>query len=185
MELKWSSDFPDNGARSSPFAHNHDIPTVFALNHHQGFFFVVPYPQQHCTTTSATTNTTMSSTNTCNAEDDLIDDALLATVFIILQELQDKSKPRQSRGHSSGEGQHRVHSLLNSDSNDRIKAALRMSKDTFFSLRDWLINNTKLKASKHVSVEMKLAIFLYITTRPASQRDTIEHYSIGPRVISE
>lgn len=116
--------------------------------------------------------------------DDLIDDALLATLITLLQEPQDEAIPRQSRGHSSEEGHRRLQLLLDSGSNDRIKAAFRMSKDTFFSLRDWLVHNTSLKASKHISVEMKLAIFLFIATRPASQRDTMEHYGIGPRVVS-
>jgi hypothetical protein len=128
----------------------------------------------------------MSSTNSRNAEDDLIDDALLAIVFMLLkEEPQDESKPRQSRGISGVDGHRRLQSLLNCGSNERIKAAFRMSKDTFFGLRDWLINHTHLKGSKHISVEMKLAIFIHITTRPASQRDTMEHYSIGSRVISE
>jgi hypothetical protein len=127
----------------------------------------------------------MSSTISRNTEDDLIDNALLAIMLKLVQEPQDVPKPRQSRKISREEGHRRLELLLNCGHNDRIKAALRMSRDTFFGLRNWLTKNTDLKASKHISVEMKLAIFLFITTRPASQRDTIEHYGVGPRVISE
>ena len=118
-------------------------------------------------------------------EDDLIDNAILGTIFMLLQESREEAKPRQSRGIGSDEGHRRLQLLLSCGSNDRFKAAFRMSKDTFFSLRDWLVYHTSLKASKHISVEMKLAIFLFITSRPASQRDTTEHYGIGPRVVSE
>ena len=54
-----------------------------------------------------------------------------------------------------------------------------MRRDTFNALQNWLVKNVNLKAFKHVSVEMKIAIFLFITTRPASQRDMIEKYDVG------
>ncbi|KAK9371489.1 uncharacterized protein V1513DRAFT_455584 [Lipomyces chichibuensis] len=34
-----------------------------------------------------------------------------------------------------------------------------MSPDTFISLHNWLVNHTQLRASMHVSAELKLAIF--------------------------
>ncbi|KAK9257564.1 hypothetical protein V1519DRAFT_120513 [Lipomyces tetrasporus] len=60
-----------------------------------------------------------------------------------------------------------------------------MSRDTFISLCNWLVNHTQLRASTHVSVELKLAIFLHIVSRPASQRDTMERYFVGNRIVSE
>ncbi|ODQ73979.1 hypothetical protein LIPSTDRAFT_71060 [Lipomyces starkeyi NRRL Y-11557] len=60
-----------------------------------------------------------------------------------------------------------------------------MSRDTFISLHSWLVNHTQLRASVHVSVELKLAIFLHIVSRPASQRDSTERYFVGNRVASE
>ncbi|KAK9354959.1 hypothetical protein V1523DRAFT_406445, partial [Lipomyces doorenjongii] len=39
-----------------------------------------------------------------------------------------------------------------------------MSRDTFISLKNWLVNHTQLRASMHVSVELKLAIFLHIVS---------------------
>ena len=47
------------------------------------------------------------------------------------------------------------------------------------------MKNANLKASKHISVEIKIAIFLFITTQLASQRDTIEQYSVGSLAISQ
>jgi hypothetical protein len=45
------------------------------------------------------------------------------------------------------------------------------------------VKNVNLKAFKHVSVEMKIVIFLFITTQLASQRDMIEKYSVGSLVL--
>ncbi|KAK9327388.1 hypothetical protein V1520DRAFT_348991, partial [Lipomyces starkeyi] len=59
-----------------------------------------------------------------------------------------------------------------------------MSRDTFISLHNWLVNHTQLRASMHVSVEPKPAIFLHIVSRPASQRETMERYFVGSRVAS-
>jgi antitoxin component of MazEF toxin-antitoxin module len=57
-----------------------------------------------------------------------------------------------------------------------------MRIDTFYGLPNWLVKHGNLKAGKHVSVEMKIAIFLYITTRQASQRDTVEQYGGGVKL---
>jgi hypothetical protein len=124
----------------------------------------------------------MFSTPLYNTEDDLIDDALLV---IVLQLIQEVDKPRPSRKNRRDEGQRRLQDLLDCDNNNRIKAALRMRIDIFYGLRNWLVKYSNLKAGKHVSVEMKIAIFLHITTRPASQRDTMEQYGAGSKVVSE
>ena len=126
----------------------------------------------------------MSSTLSPKVEDDLIDSALIATLLQLIEQSQEVPNQRQSRK-INREGQRRLQDLLDCGHNDRIKAAFRMNRDTFYGLRNWLVKNTDLKDSTHISVEMKIAIFLHITTRPASQRDTIEHYCVGNRVISQ
>ena len=124
-----------------------------------------------------------------NIEDYLIDSTL---VYIIKSLRADEEKgveePAQRTSRNMGgpnSGQQYLEQLLNSGHSDRIKGALRMSRDTFIALRNWLTKNTLLKASKHVSVDLKIAIFLYLTTRPASQRDTMERFSVANRVVSE
>jgi hypothetical protein len=52
-----------------------------------------------------------------------------------------------------------------------------MQLNMFYTLRDWLLVNTRLKSSKGITVEEKLVIFLHITTWPASNRDTQERFS--------
>ena len=70
-----------------------------------------------------------------------------------------------------------INELLNSNHPDRIQSVLRMQLNTFYTLRDWLLANTYLKASKGITVEEKLVIFLHITTRLASNQDTQERFS--------
>jgi hypothetical protein len=122
-------------------------------------------------------------------EDDLIDEAILQTILEIIQRGEEKEggggrTNRQSRRLANTAGQDYLNQLLSSGNEDRIKAVFRMSKTTFILLRNWLVEHTQLTASMHISVELKLAIFLHITTRPASQRDTMERYSVGNRVVS-
>jgi hypothetical protein len=128
---------------------------------------------------------TMASRHVRDAEDDLIDNALLSLMLQLIPNAPEPPKTRQSRRISREEGKQRLTNLLESNHDGRIQAALRMSRDTFYQLRNWLTKHANLKASKHISVEMKLAIFIFITTRPASQRDTIEQYGLGNRAISE
>jgi hypothetical protein len=122
-------------------------------------------------------------------EDGLIDSTLLYIVENLrVEEEGNIEEPGQRISRKMGgpkAGQQYLEQLLNSGHFDRIKGAIRMSRDTFIALRNWLTSNTLLKASKHVSVDLKVAIFLYLTTRPASQRDTMERFSIANRVVSE
>jgi hypothetical protein len=122
-------------------------------------------------------------------EDNLVEDTIFYMILASLEEDGALPKPRQARHGGGANGRIAAYlyldRLLNCGHSDRIKAALRMSRDTFFSLRNWLTTNSLLKASKHISVELKLAIFIFITSRPASQRDTMERYPVGNRVISE
>jgi hypothetical protein len=89
-----------------------------------------------------------------------------------------------------------IKELLDSAHPERVHHILRMQLATFYSLRDWLYTNTDLKGDnivhsqrirghgKQVSIEEKLAIFIYISSRGASNRDTGERFSRGGRTIS-
>ena len=68
------------------------------------------------------TTTTMSSTLSHSMENDLMDNAFLAMMLPLLEESQEVSKPRQSRN-------------IDREDHERIKAAFRMNRKTFFSLR--------------------------------------------------
>ena len=100
---------------------------------------------------------------------------------LLVEAVQDKKR----RWKNALPGGDYVNGLLNSDHPDRIQAVLRMQLDTFCALRDWLLGNTHLKTSRNITVEEKLMIFLHITTRPASNRDTQERFSRSGDTISQ
>jgi hypothetical protein len=56
-------------------------------------------------------------------------------------------------------GREYLSELLQS-SPQRIYDVLRMQKDTFYKLCDWLEINTKLETSKHISIQEQVAMFL-------------------------
>jgi hypothetical protein len=78
-----------------------------------------------------------------------------------------------------------IHELLGCKSQERIRRALRMNYKTFHTLRDWLVKNIALKATKYMTIEEKLAIFLHIVSRPASNRDTAERFSHSGYTITK
>jgi hypothetical protein len=93
-------------------------------------------------------------------------------------------------------GHEYVKELLESAHPERVFQVLRMRLATFYSLRDWLLENTNLRGDnitrnqriqgrgRQVSVEEKLIIFIYIISRVASNRDTSERFSRSGDTIS-
>jgi hypothetical protein len=114
--------------------------------------------------------------------DDLFEEAVFCTVFATIQE--DSQHDKKKCWYTAMPGSKYVDELLNSKHPDRIQQVLRMQLSTFYALRDWLLANTHLKSSKHMAVEEKLLIFLHLTTRPASNRDTQERFSHSGQTIS-
>jgi hypothetical protein len=113
-------------------------------------------------------------------EDDLIEDIILQQ---ILEEAQ-TSRSARNCVRTGVAGHDYVEELLESANIERIQQVFRMQLGTFISLREWLLAHTKLKPSDVVSVDEKLAIFLYIVTRPASNRDAQERFSHSGETIS-
>jgi hypothetical protein len=81
-------------------------------------------------------------------------------------------------------GQEYVDNLLNCGNDIRIRDQLRMRLNTFYLLRDWLVNNTKLKGSQRVSIEEKLVTFIYIASTGASNRQAQERFNRSSSTIS-
>jgi hypothetical protein len=113
-------------------------------------------------------------------EDDIIEDAILQIVIEELRALDSK----KTRVRTGVAGHDYVQELLESANDGRIQQVFRMKLGTFIALREWLLAHTTLKSSNVVSVDEKLAIFLFIVTRPASNRDTQERFSHSGDTIS-
>ncbi len=80
-----------------------------------------------------------------------------------------------------------VQELLTSAHPRRCFEVLRMSIDTFYALRDWLLANTELRSSRKVegvTIEEKLVIFLYIVTRDSTNRDCQERFAHSGETIT-
>ena len=111
------------------------------------------------------------------------DDDLLPLFLILLLHRRHRRCPIASNRRWTG--QEVVDDLLNCNSLTRIHSQLHMQLDTFYQLRDWLVNNTKLNSSRYATVEEKLLIFIYITSSGTSNRAAQERFNRRPRSISQ
>ena len=113
-------------------------------------------------------------------EDDLVEDNIIQE---LLKDIQSRSGSK-NRMRTGMPGHDYIHELLESGNYVRIHQVFRMKYGTLIALREWLLAYTALKPRKEVTVEEKLAIFLHIVTRPASNRDTQERFSHSGDTIS-
>ena len=124
----------------------------------------------------------MATVNINKVADDLIDDAIITSVAEAIRihqsQLPERIMTRQP-GHLF------IQELLQSKSQDRIRRALRMNIDTFCALRDWVLEHAKLENGRHITVEEKLAIFIYIVSIPASNWNTVERFSHSSYTITQ
>jgi hypothetical protein len=128
---------------------------------------------------------------TMDQRDDLAIDDLVGNIIGIVEDiiiedflLDPQIYMERKRMRTGLPGHDYTHELLGSENDERVHQVLRMTHSTFIALRDWLLANTLLKSARAVTVEEKLAIFLYIVSRPASNRDAQERFSHSGDTIS-
>ena len=80
-------------------------------------------------------------------------------------------------------GQQYLHELLQS-SPKRIYDVLRMKKETFFKLCDWLEVNTELAPSRYITIQEQAAMFLWTLNYSASNRQVAERFQHSRETIS-
>ncbi len=119
---------------------------------------------------------------------DDLDNILLLGAYRRLQGVQ-----RMRTGQS---GHEYIKELLDSAHPERIHYILRIQLAIFYTLRDWLYTNIDLKGDniihnqrirgyrRQVLIKEKLAIFIYILSRGALNRDTGKRFSRSGRTIS-
>ncbi|MEA2203173.1 MAG: hypothetical protein QOI89_3958 [Solirubrobacteraceae bacterium] len=107
---------------------------------------------------------------------------VLSAILLLLLQQRNRHPPTPSNRRWTC--QEVVDDLLNCGNSTRIHNQLRMQLETFFQLRDWLVTNTKLRSSRGTSVEVKLVIFIYITSNGASNRVAQERFNRGARSVS-
>jgi len=79
---------------------------------------------------------------------------------------------------------HKTKNLLLCNNSRRYQEQLRMSFEIFSELIEFCIDQTELRSSKHVSIEEKIYIFLYIVGQPASNRHVQEEFSKSGQTVS-
>jgi hypothetical protein len=144
------------------------------------------HPAFHPTTT---TTTTMPETpeiplliDQFNDSDDEFIEQIIP--FIITTAVQASQNTERIRPFSSNNLY--VNELLTTAHPQRCWDVLRMTIETFYALRDWLLANTSLKSSRNkagISIEEKIVIFLYIVAHGASAREACERFSYSIRTI--
>jgi hypothetical protein len=138
------------------------------------------HPTLHSTLLLTLQYTTMD--NNDDFVDDLIIQASIEAIRTVVESFPQQSEPVRST-ETMLSGHDYVQELLLYGSRTRILQVLRMELSTFWSLRDWLVAHTPLRNSR-IQVEEKLLIFLFIVTRPASNRDAQERFAVGPGTVS-
>ena len=67
----------------------------------------------------------------------------------------------------------------------RIHEVLRMPKDTFLELGNWLGQNAGLANSRKMSVEQQLAMFLAIVGHRCSNREVQERFQVSGYTVTK
>jgi hypothetical protein len=115
-----------------------------------------------------------------------IEEIALIAVLAAVQETQDTRLQRQSSWTEAGSRarQDYVAELLNCGHEGRV---LRMKLNTFYTLRNWCLNNTNLRGSKtqDVSIEDKLVIFLWTVSYGISNRAAQEVFGRAAGTINK
>ena len=73
---------------------------------------------------------------------------------------------------------------LLSGSSQRIYDVLRMKKETFFLLCDWLEKNTDLRSTWRTSIQEQVAMFLWTINYSSSSRQVKERFQHSAETIS-
>jgi len=85
---------------------------------------------------------------------------------------------------SPWKGHHKTLNLLNCMHSRRYQEQLRMPIATFRELIIFCQEKTALRSSRHVSIEEKVYIFIYIVGQPASNRNVQEEFSKSGAIVS-
>jgi hypothetical protein len=86
--------------------------------------------------------------------------------------------------HQTGLSGHQYLEELLSSSPKRIYGVLRMKKDTFYLLCDWLQHNTELRSTWRTTIQEQVAMFLWTINFSASQRQVMERFQHSAETVS-
>ena len=105
------------------------------------------------------------------ASDELDDEAIVTATLLDPEILRHLTRPYANRPRREEVGEEGLDILLRSQDPKSPKHALRMSKDSFLRLVEWLKEHTTRRPSREISTHQKVAIFLQIVGRGHGYRD--------------
>ena len=105
--------------------------------------------------------------------------------LITLRAIQDARASNSRRGATSvrSSGADYLRELLTCGNNKRIYSVLRMKKDTFERLCQWMRTNGHLKDSRAVLIDQQVAIFLWVVNYSASLPATAERFGLSLKPV--
>lgn len=110
---------------------------------------------------------------------DLLEDIIPAIIIGAVQ-----ARPENTPRNTGQPGKDYLHELLQCGSLKRIYEVLRMEKETFLKLCDWLEYNTALQSSRYMSIQEQVAMFLWTINYSASNRQVMERFQHSGETIS-
>jgi hypothetical protein len=113
------------------------------------------------------------------SEDIDIESIVSAVIIGAIQDIEQEKTPQNT----GLPGAQYLQELLLS-SPQRIYEVLRMKKETFLLLCDWLENNTELKSTWRTSIQEQVAMFLWTINYSASSRQVKERFQHSVETIS-
>jgi hypothetical protein len=94
-----------------------------------------------------------------------------------------EAKPERTPRNTGQKGGVYLQELLSSTPK-RIYEVLRMKKETFFELCTWLQIHTDLKPSRWISIEERMAMFLWTLNYSASNQAVTERFQHPKETVS-
>jgi hypothetical protein len=106
-----------------------------------------------------------------------IDDIASLISLGVVEEAQNiRDDEDDTNGTSSGADY--IRQLLSSSNEKRIYSVLRIKRETFKVLCQWMRKNQHLRDSRKIPVEQQVAMFLWIINYSASYRQVAERFGI-------
>ncbi len=93
------------------------------------------------------------------------------------------TRPENTPRNTGQPGREYLYELLQS-SPKRIYEVLRMQKQTFLELCEWLEHNTTLQSSRYITIQEQVAMFLWTINFSASNRQVMERFQHSGQTVS-
>jgi hypothetical protein len=106
---------------------------------------------------------------------------ILTTIATLV--LEDEAETRERQYESVYEGERHMQQILDG-AETRFRKKMLMSRDTYFALHAYCLENTDLSDSRYLSTNQQIAIFLAVVGKKKSNDVTCEDFRHSGQTIS-